>query len=99
MEIVLLPTILVMLPKGWPGRRIALVGLIAAILYRPEPPETGCFRYHVLDVGQGLATFIETRTYGLLFDTGPAYRSGGSAADLVVIPSIMRVASARSCKR
>ena len=84
--IVLLPTVLVMLPKGWPGRRIALVGLIAAILHRPEPPEAGCFRFHVLDVGQGLATFIETRTYGLLFDTGPAYRSGGSAADLVVIP-------------
>jgi len=82
----LLPIVYVLLPGGWPGRKIALLAIAAVILYRPPPLPGNCFQYHVLDVGQGLSTVVQTRHSTLLFDTGPAYQSGNTAADLVVLP-------------
>ena len=82
----LLPVTYVLLPAGWPGRKIALVAIVAVTLHRPPPPLPGCFQYTVLDVGQGSATVVRTRSSTLLFDTGPAYQSGTAAADLVVLP-------------
>jgi competence protein ComEC len=41
---------------------------------------------NVLDVGQGLAVVVQTRRRTLLYDTGPAYRSGSNAADNVLLP-------------
>jgi competence protein ComEC len=76
----------VILPQGWPGRSISWVALLAIALYEPSRPVPGCMRLHVLDVGQGLAIVISTQTSTLLFDTGPAFRSGGSAAESVVLP-------------
>jgi len=40
----------------------------------------------VLDVGQGLATVVQTRSHVLVFDAGPSYRSGTDAGLLVVVP-------------
>ena len=40
----------------------------------------------LLDVGQGLALVIEADDYVVVYDTGPAYRSGFSAANAVVLP-------------
>ena len=82
----LLPVAFVLLPAGWPGRNIALVAIVAVTFHRPAAPRPECFRYTVLDVGQGLATVVRTRTSTLLFDTGPAYQGGSAAADLVVLP-------------
>jgi len=83
---VLLPVIFVVAPVGWPGRRLALVSIVVALAARPPPPPSGCLRFHVLDVGQGLAVVVQTQAHALLYDTGPAYRTGGSAADFVVLP-------------
>ena len=85
----LLPVAYVLLPAGWPGRKIVFVAIIAVTLHRPPPPPTDCFQYVVLDVGQGLATVVRTRTSTVLFDTGPAYQSGNAAADLVVLPFLV----------
>jgi competence protein ComEC len=82
----LLPVAYVLLPAGWPGRKIAFAAIIAVTLHRPPAPLPGCFEYHVLDVGQGLATVVRTRASTVLFDTGPSYQSGSAAADLVVLP-------------
>jgi competence protein ComEC len=82
----LVPMVYVLLPGGWPGRKIAFLAIAAVVLYRPPSPPGKCFQYHVLDVGQGLATVVQTRHSTLLFDTGPAYQSGNTAADLVVLP-------------
>jgi competence protein ComEC len=43
-------------------------------------------RLTVLDVGQGLATVVETRSHVMVFDAGPSYRSGADAGQLVVVP-------------
>ena len=43
-------------------------------------------RLTALDVGQGLAAVVETRSHVLVFDAGPSYRSGADAGQLVVVP-------------
>jgi competence protein ComEC len=40
----------------------------------------------MLDVGQGLAAVVETRNHVLVYDAGPAFRSGGDTGALVVEP-------------
>ena len=40
----------------------------------------------MLDVGQGLAATVETARHTMLYDTGPAFRGGGSSATSVVLP-------------
>jgi len=84
--VALLPSLLVLLPSGWPGRRIGLLAMCAVFAYRPPTTPKGCVDYHVLDVGQGLSVFIQTRDRNLLYDTGASYRSGGSVAESVISP-------------
>ncbi len=81
-----LPVYFVLLPAGWPGRKLAWLSIAAALLYRPPGPPPGCLDYQVLDVGQGLAVVLETAHHTTLYDTGPAFRSGSNTAELVVIP-------------
>jgi competence protein ComEC len=82
----LLPLCWVVLPPAWPGRYIAVIAALALIVHEPARPAHGCADVDVLDVGQGLAVVITTQHSVLLFDTGPAFRSGGSAMESVVLP-------------
>lgn len=84
--IAIFPALWVLLPKGWPGRHVALLAVLALLLYVPQPPNEGCIDAHVLDVGQGLATVVQTAGSTLLFDTGMAFRGGGNVAEQVVVP-------------
>lgn len=84
--LVLMPLAWVVLPRGWPGRRIAVLGVISIVAWKPAPPPPGCFDAWVLDVGQGLAVVVQTHTAVMLFDTGMAWRSGGSVAQHSIIP-------------
>jgi competence protein ComEC len=80
------PLAWVILPRGWPGRRIAVLGILAIVMWKPVATPVDCFDAWVLDVGQGLAVTVQTRTGVLLYDTGMAWRGGGSVADQVVLP-------------
>ena len=84
--LVFLPLSWVVLPKGWPGRQLAVLGVIAIVTWRPALPPAGCFDAWILDVGQGLAVTVQTREGVLLFDTGMAWRSGGSVARQTLSP-------------
>ncbi len=86
MCVVLIPAFWVLLPRGWPGRKLALLGVLALLLNKPTPPDHACFDAHVLDVGQGLAVVVQSAEHTLLFDTGASYRGGGSAAEQIVLP-------------
>ena len=54
--------------------------------WRAPPPAAGAVHFAVLDVGQGLAAVVETRRHVLVYDTGPAFRSGSDTGLLVVEP-------------
>jgi len=84
--ILLVPLVWVVLPGGWPGRRIAVLGILAVATWKPAAPPTACFDAWILDVGQGLAVTVQTNSSVMLYDTGMAWRSGGSVAEQVVLP-------------
>lgn len=77
---------LMLLPPGMPFRWVALPLLVLPWLPRQPLVENGDFLFHLLDVGQGLSVVIETRRHVLIYDTGPAYQTGFSTAEAVVLP-------------
>jgi len=83
---VLLPSLWPLLPPGWPGRKLAIIGALATILYRPPPPPEECVDLHVLDVGQGLAVVLRTHRHTVVFDAGPSFRGGTDTGRLVLVP-------------
>jgi competence protein ComEC len=83
---VVMPAAWAVLPKGWPGRHCVLIAIPFLILYKPAPPPAGCFDAHILDVGQGLSIVVQTASSAVIYDTGIAFRGGGSIAEAVVLP-------------
>ncbi len=73
-------------PRGWPGRWLSVPALVALVAWEPERPTEGCVTVSVLDVGQGQAIVAETRSFRLVYDTGPAWPGGQSAAESSVLP-------------
>jgi competence protein ComEC len=71
-----------------PGRRLAWLALLPLFVPVQRLPERGAARAIVLDVGHGLAVIVETRTHRLLFDAGPATRSGFDTGAEVVLPAL-----------
>jgi competence protein ComEC len=84
--LVVMPSLLVLLPPGWPGRYLAWVALLPLLLHKPAGPSHGCVDLDVLDVGQGLATVLRTSSRVAVFDTGPSFRQGSSMGEQVVLP-------------
>jgi len=77
---------LLVLPTIWPIRSLALLLCLPAVLNRPPVPAEGAFAMTVLDVGQGLAVTVQTHAHTLVYDTGPAFRTGTDTGQLVVLP-------------
>ena len=77
---------LLLLPRGVPGRSLALVFLLPLLWPRLTQVPEGSLRATVIDVGQGLSVLIQTREHRLLYDTGPAFGSGATAAEMSVLP-------------
>jgi competence protein ComEC len=73
-------------PLPAPGRVAGLLLAVAACGWRAAAPEWGAARFAMLDVGQGLAAVVETRHHVLVYDAGPAFRSGSDTGALVVEP-------------
>ncbi len=79
--------LLLLAPRGVPGRPLSAVLLLPLFFIPAEPIPHGSYRATVLDVGQGLAVLVETRNSVHLFDTGqvpngertilPALRAAG----------------------
>lgn len=84
--LLLVPLAWVLLPVGWPARRIAVLGIVVVITWRPAPPPAGCFDAWVLDVGQGLSVVVQTEHDVMVYDTGMAWRGDNSAARQIVAP-------------
>jgi competence protein ComEC len=83
---VAMPLAWVVLPPAWPLRHVAILGVLALMAWKPPPPPATCFEAWVLDVGQGLAVIVATSQDLSVYDTGMAWRGGGSAAEQVIVP-------------
>ncbi|HKE94679.1 MAG TPA: DNA internalization-related competence protein ComEC/Rec2 [Povalibacter sp.] len=81
-----LGALLLLLPGITATRLTAAALCLPALLWRPQLPATGEFRLAMLDVGQGLAVVVQTRRHVLVYDAGPAFRSGRDTGELVVVP-------------
>lgn len=77
---------LLIVPAIWPLRVVGALLCLPIVCHRPPTPAPGTFELTVLDVGQGSAAVVRTHSHVLLYDTGPAFQSGRSAADLAVLP-------------
>ncbi len=72
------------LPLRW---RLLGLAMVLPVAFAPRTaPAEGEALVDVLDVGQGLAVVVRTHGHVLLYDTGPAFRSGRSAGDMAVLP-------------
>lgn len=76
----------------WPGpllwRGAGALMLAWALAWSPDRPAPGQFQVLALDVGQGSAVLVQTRTHALLHDTGPAWGGAGDAGARVVVPTL-----------
>lgn len=75
-------------PRGLPLRGCGALLLLPMLLPPRDPPQHGAFRMWALDVGQGLAVLVRTRSHTLVYDAGPAYAGGRDAGAGVVLPAI-----------
>jgi competence protein ComEC len=74
------------LPGIWPTRLAGVLLCLPVLLNRPAVPAVGDFEVALLDVGQGLSVVVRTRSHVLVYDAGPAFRSGRDASELAVLP-------------
>ena len=89
---------LLFLARRWSLRMLALVLIVPAFLGSSMRIAPGAVRVDVFDVGQGLSVLARTAQHALLYDAGPAYRSGFDAGAAIVLPSL-RVMGVRKLDR
>lgn len=79
--------VILVLPRAIPGRALGIVLLLPLVVPRVDRPPEGSFDARIIDVGQGLAVLVKTRSHALLVDTGAAH-GRGSLAERVVVPTL-----------
>ena len=77
-----------LLPRGLPGRGLALLLWLPLLWPDRHLPRHGEAELHLLDVGQGLAVLVRTAGHALLYDVGPAVPEGFDAGERVVLPAL-----------
>ncbi|MEX2497226.1 MAG: DNA internalization-related competence protein ComEC/Rec2 [Woeseia sp.] len=86
LPVVLLSAVWALAPPGFPGRRLAWVAAVSALLYKTPHPPPGCVELAVLEVGQGLATVLRSAGRVVVIDTGPSFRGGSDSGERVLVP-------------
>ncbi len=81
-----LGVLILALPQGLAGRWLGFVFIFPLFFYAPEQPSENEFKLTVLDVGQGLATVVQTEYHVLVFDTGERYSKSFDVGNIVVLP-------------
>jgi len=86
-----LGVILMLAPKGFPAKYLAIFLLLPMFIVKPPTPDANQFKFSLLDVGQGLAAVVQTQNHLLVFDTGPRYLSGFDTGEAVVMPYLRSI--------
>ncbi len=88
MPLALLSAFWLLLPRGVPGRSLALLLWLPLLWPDRHLPRSGEAEVIVLDVGQGLSVLVRTRTHALLYDMGPAQPDGFDAGERAITPAL-----------
>ena len=91
----LVGVLLLLAPRGIPGRWLGVVLWLPALLHQPDRPEPGGYRLTLLDVGQGLSAVIETRHRTLVFDAGAKLSDSFDMGSAVIEPYLRHRGLAR----
>jgi competence protein ComEC len=84
-----------LLPRGVPARWLGLPLMLPMFAVVPPGPASGALWVTVLDVGQGLAIFVQTEQHALLYDAGPAYAPEADSGSRVILPFLRASGIAR----
>ncbi|MCA1674306.1 MAG: DNA internalization-related competence protein ComEC/Rec2 [Actinobacteria bacterium] len=79
-------TLLLLAPRGVPGRLTGLIWLLPLFLQESARPPPGELWFTVLDVGQGLSAVAETHRHVLVYDTGPRFSERLDAGRAALVP-------------
>ena len=88
LPLALLGAFWLLLPRGVPGKWLALLLWLPLAWPGRGLPALGDADITVLDVGQGLSVMVRTAHHTLLYDMGPAIPDGFDAGDRVVVPAL-----------
>ncbi|QWP74912.1 ComEC/Rec2 family competence protein [Lysobacter sp. K5869] len=88
LPLALLGAFWLLLPRGTPGKALALLLWLPLLYPDRHLPEPGEAELVVIDVGQGLSVLVRTAHHSLLFDAGPAVRDGFDAGERAVAPAL-----------
>lgn len=81
-----LGVLLLLAPIGFPCRYLAAAFFLPIVFVDFDRPANGEIRLTLLDVGQGLATLVETRHHSLVFDSGAKFSEDFDMGRAVVLP-------------
>lgn len=84
-----------LLPRGTPGKSLALLLFVPLLWPRIERPEPGEVDLYQLDVGQGLSMLLVTQRHALLYDAGAAFAGGLDLGEAAVLPALQASAIRR----
>jgi competence protein ComEC len=76
-------------PRGVPGRYLGFLYLLPLFFWKPAGPKSGEIWFTLLDVGQGLASVLQTQHHILVYDTGPGRPYDAGRA--VLIPFLQQL--------
>jgi competence protein ComEC len=89
--VMMLGLLFMILPTGFPGKWLGLLLFIPLFTNHPQSiQQVAAFRYTLLDVGQGLASVIETKHHVLIYDTGPRMHHNFDTGKLVLLPFLRK---------
>lgn len=77
-----------LLPRGLPGRPLALLLWLPLLWPAGSAPPPGGADVTVLDVGQGLSVLVRTHGHALLYDMGAATPGGFDTGERIVVPAL-----------
>lgn len=90
-----LGALILLAPRGIPGRWLGLALWLPLLFPLREEIEDGAVKMTLLDVGQGLSAVLETRGHRLVFDTGAKYSDSFDMGQAVLLPFLRSKAIAK----
>ncbi|QNP40934.1 DNA internalization-related competence protein ComEC/Rec2 [Lysobacter solisilvae (ex Woo and Kim 2020)] len=88
LPLALLGAFWLLLPRGTPGKWLALLLWLPLLWPDRRLPVHGEAELLAIDVGQGLSVLVRTRGHALLYDMGPAVHDGFDAGERAVVPAL-----------